>query len=268
MKNFINFFRSSDINLRLSVIHECYKEVTSMSDEYVLEQLQFWKKDQLPSNIIYPFKILEKKNEKNEKVISNIPQHIQILHSIAHIEYNAKTIYADTLIRFNDYFKDKSDLRLMFIRDLSRVIYEESCHFHLLNNRLQELNYYYKMLESPDHLWQNCSLTNDDFIGRIVLISLVQESRGLDAGPKLIQKLKSMGEIPGSKIMKHIVNEEINHVNIGVKWFKKLCQLEHYSSEEEVFHNICKKYLKFDLKPPFNKELRDKAQLPESWYLF
>ncbi len=51
--------------------------------------------------------------------------------------------------------------------------------------------------------------TKDDFIGRLVVVPLVQEARGLDAGPRLIQKLKSEGDTISAGVVDVIVRDEV-----------------------------------------------------------
>lgn len=51
-----------------------------------------------------------------------------------------------------------------------------------------------------------------------------QEARGLDAGPRLVQKLIGFGDHRTSNIVAKIAEEEVAHVAVGVFWFSLLCQ--------------------------------------------
>lgn len=51
-----------------------------------------------------------------------------------------------------------------------------------------------------------------------------QEARGLDAGPRLVQKLIGFGDCRTSNIVAKIAYEEVAHVAVGVDWFISLCQ--------------------------------------------
>jgi uncharacterized ferritin-like protein (DUF455 family) len=187
------------------------------------------------------------------------------MHSIAHIEYNAQSIYADTVLRFYDEIEDKS-IQLEFIKDFVQIASEETFHFSLLEDRLNELDSYFGMFDVHDKLWKNCQNTNNNFLARIAVISLVQEPRGLDAGPRLINKLKSMGDEKSASIMKKIIEDEVNHVKTGMKWFKIICNMKGVSYCEDAFKKICDEYLTSPLFPPFNDELRSRADIPQSWY--
>lgn len=51
-----------------------------------------------------------------------------------------------------------------------------------------------------------------------------QEARGLDAGPRLVQKLVGFGDHRTSDIVAKIAEEEVAHVAVGVFWFVLICQ--------------------------------------------
>lgn len=51
-----------------------------------------------------------------------------------------------------------------------------------------------------------------------------QEARGLDAGPRLVQKLVGFGDHRTSNVVAKIAEEEVAHVAVGVFWFLSVCQ--------------------------------------------
>lgn len=61
---------------------------------------------------------------------------------------------------------------------------------------------------------------------RLTLIFLVlfQEARGLDAGPRLVQKLIGFGDLRTSNIVAKIADEELAHVAVGLYWLLSVCQ--------------------------------------------
>ena len=62
--------------------------------------------------------------------------------------------------------------------------------------------------------------TKQSLIERVAVLALIQEGRGLDAGPHLLNRLqKNTAEF---SVMQKIVEEEVGHVSNGVKWFKRL----------------------------------------------
>lgn len=55
-------------------------------------------------------------------------------------------------------------------------------------------------------------------------MSGVQEARGLDAGPRLFDRLVGNGDNRSASIAKCIAEEEIAHVAVGVAWFLEVCR--------------------------------------------
>lgn len=54
--------------------------------------------------------------------------------------------------------------------------------------------------------------------------NLFQEARGLDAGPRLVQKLVGFGDLRTSHIVAKIAEEEMAHVAVGLYWFLHVCK--------------------------------------------
>jgi uncharacterized ferritin-like protein (DUF455 family) len=169
------------------------------------------------------------------------------------------------MLRFCNHFSNDKTLLESFINDFFKIVQDENSHFEMLSNRLIELGSFYGEYNVHDKLWNNCISTKDDITARVCIISLVQEARGLDAGPRLIKKLKLQGDDKSSQIIEKIVNDEVSHVSTGLKWFRHLCTQQQLD-ETEQFKLIVKKYLKSPLLPPFNFELRNRSGIPKPWY--
>ena len=52
----------------------------------------------------------------------------------------------------------------------------------------------------------------------------MQEARGLDAGPRLVQRLIGFGDVRSAGIVQRIAEEEEAHVAVGVVWFHWACR--------------------------------------------
>lgn len=52
----------------------------------------------------------------------------------------------------------------------------------------------------------------------------MKEARGLDAGPRLVNRLVGFGDLRTSNIVAKIAGEEVTHVAVGVYWFVSVCQ--------------------------------------------
>jgi len=106
-----------------------------------------------------------------------------LVHSIAHIEFNAINLALDAVWRF-------SGMPEAFYEDWLRVAFEESQHFDLLHTHLQSLGYAYGDFDAHDGLWQMCEKTANDVLARMALVPRTLEARGLDATPLIQTKLR------------------------------------------------------------------------------
>ena len=107
----------------------------------------------------------------------------------------------------------------------------------------------------------------DDLAARLALVPLVQEARGLDAGPRYIERFMSSNDKPSAAITRVIVEEEERHVQLGVKWFEFMTSRQNkYSNSQEYFQALVKERVPYGLVPPFNVLARANASLPASWY--
>ncbi|KAL6538339.1 hypothetical protein OROGR_012327 [Orobanche gracilis] len=118
----------------------------------------------------------------------------------------------------------------------------------------------------PAHsfLWRECEKSSDNVAARLAVIPLVQEARGLDAGPRLVNKLVGFGDNRTSNIVAKIADEEVAHVAVGVYWFVSVCQ-KMGRTPGSTFADILKDY-NVELKGPFNYSAREEAGIPREWY--
>ena len=62
---------------------------------------------------------------------------------------------------------------------------------------------------------------------RIAVINLLHEARGLDTFPMTLQKFQSSGDKESVAILRRNYEEEVYHVQTGVKWFRYIYHREH-----------------------------------------
>jgi uncharacterized ferritin-like protein (DUF455 family) len=62
-------------------------------------------------------------------------------------------------------------------------------------------------------------------INLFVIIRTLIGSKGLDAGPKLVQMLFGSGDHRSADIVASVREEELAHVPLGLYWFFKVCQM-------------------------------------------
>ena len=62
------------------------------------------------------------------------------------------------------------------------------------------------------------------------------------------------------------MDEEVNHVKIGMKWFKHLCLIKNIDPML-TWQQIVRKKIPNVLPGPFNECARELSDFPSSWYL-
>lgn len=185
-----------------------------------------------------------------------------ILHSLAHVELTAVDMYWDTLLRASAL---SSKLPSEFFSDFLSVAEDESRHLSMVLRRLDDIACPYGSLPAHKSLWQLGEITKDNMTARLALIPLVQEARGLDAGPRFADRLVGSGDSESAKIIEQIVAEEERHVRMGIKWFTYLCEQQRVDPGTH-FRNLVLERVPSGLVPPFNQLARQAANFPASWY--
>jgi uncharacterized ferritin-like protein (DUF455 family) len=102
-------------------------------------------------------------------------------------------------------------------------------------------------------------------MGRLAVVPMVLEARGLDVTPGMIEIFDRAGDPETRAALEVIYAEEVSHVAYGSKWFNWLCGREGLDPKEQ-FHILVRKYFHSTLKPPFNEEKRAEAGLPPDFY--
>ncbi|MEM5477087.1 ferritin-like domain-containing protein [Pacificibacter sp. AS14] len=185
---------------------------------------------------------------------------IAMLHAIAHIELNAVDLHWDLIARFSHV-----PFPIGFYDDWVRAAYEESKHFNLLCDRLEAFDSHYGALPAHAGMWQAAEETADDLMGRLAVVPMVLEARGLDVTPgmiKLFQQAKDKDTVAALDV---IYAEEVGHVSYGSKWFHFLCGRDNVDPKP-LFHALVRTYFHGALKPPFNDEKRAEAGIPPDFY--
>lgn len=189
---------------------------------------------------------------------------IAILHAVAHIELNAVDLHWDLIARFTD-----TPFPIGFFDDWVRAADEESKHFNLIADCLEAMGSHYGALPAHAGMWRAASDTADDLMGRLAVVPMVLEARGLDVTPGMIKIFQNAKDDPAAKqavaAMQVIYAEEVHHVAYGSKWFHFLCG-RHELDPKVTFHTLVKRYFHGPLKAPFNEEKRAEAGIPPDFY--
>lgn len=185
--------------------------------------------------------------------------HCALIHSIAHIEFNAINLALDAIWRFEG-------MPAQYYTDWLQVATEEAQHFKLLSDHLQSQGHRYGDFVAHDGLWTVCHSTRHDVIARMALVPRTMEARGLDATPMVQAKLRKVATpraLAAATILDTILAEEVGHVAIGNYWYHWLCQRDGldplaFDAQVALEHSAPR------LKPPFNVAARRLAGFSEA----
>lgn len=183
-----------------------------------------------------------------------------LLHAVAHIELNAVDLHWDIIARFTD-----RPMPLGFYDDWVQAADDEAKHFNLLSDCLEALGSHYGAMPAHAFMWQAADDTARDLLGRLAVVPMVLEARGLDVTPGMLELFRAAGEAQAVAALETIYREEVAHVAYGSKWFNWLCGSTG-DDPKEVFHTLVRRYFHGSLKPPFNEEKRAEAGIPPDFY--
>lgn len=189
----------------------------------------------------------------------SLASRINLLHALAHIEFNAIDLAWDLIARFG------MKLPRQFSHDWVQVADEESLHFLLISDRLMELGSHYGALPAHDGLWEAAQATSQDLLARLAVVPMVLEARGLDVTPQTIERLERADDRRSAEILGRIYRDEIGHVAAGNKWFRYQCDLTGVEPTA-AFHDAVRRCFRGGLKPPFNDVARLEAGLSPEFY--
>lgn len=197
--------------------------------------------------------------------LGSLQGRIALLHALAHIEFNAIDLALDMGLRF---VGDIAALGLdgeAFLADWFGVADDEARHFSMIAARLNELGSHYGALAAHDGLWEAAMATADDVLARLAIAPLVLEARGLDVTPQLIEGLERANDEKSAEILNVIYRDEIGHVGVGVRWFEAVCRRRD-EKPESAFRSLVEARFAGGLKPPFNRDARDRAGFSPAIY--
>lgn len=171
-----------------------------------------------------------------------------LLHAIAHIEFNAINLALDAAYRFQEMPSE-------FIDDWLGVAAEEAYHFQLVREQLSRFGYDYGDFPAHNGLWETTADTAFDVLVRMALVPRTLEARGLDVTPMMIKKLRAVGEVRAVEVLHVLLRDEVGHVAVGTRWFAYVCQQRGFN-RFDTFKALIDRYLRGDIKGPFNLEAR------------
>lgn len=158
------------------------------------------------------------------------------LHAIAHIEYSAIDLALDAAYRFRGLPEE-------FYYDWIEVADDEVRHFRMLESLLARVGHAYGDFPVHNSLFE-ASCKSLTLIARMAAVPRYLEAGGLDANPKMMQRLERVGDTLSGEIitaLEVILEEEIDHVKKGDRWFKYACEAE--GKDESVYFELIEEVL-------------------------
>lgn len=194
---------------------------------------------------------LVKPGQLARRGLGTLAGQLALLHSLAHIEFNAINLALDAVYRFRD-------LPVAYVSDWLKVAADEGEHFLLLHHRLHELGSEYGALPAHGGLWEMARRTDHDVLVRMALVPRILEARGLDVAPPMIDKLRHQGDVASAAILERIYTDEITHVAFGNRWFRYLCEQRSLDGVA-VFRELLAGAASAWLRSPYNDAARLEA---------
>jgi uncharacterized ferritin-like protein (DUF455 family) len=180
---------------------------------------------------------------------------VKLAHAIAHIEFNAINLALDAVYRFRGMPRD-------FYTDWLRVAAEESSHYMMLAEYLENNDARYGDYDAHNGLWEMALKTDHDVMVRMALVPRVLEARGLDVTPAMIGKLDKADEQQLVDILRIIHREEIGHVLTGTRWFNHVCE-QRGLSPRRIFTELLDRHMNGAIQGPFDEDSRLSAGFTE-----
>jgi len=181
--------------------------------------------------------------------------HAALIHSLAHIEFNAINLALDAAYRFRGLPRD-------FYGDWLKVAAEEAYHFQLLRDHLRILGFDYGDFAAHNGLWDMAVRTAHDPLVRMALVPRLLEARGLDVTPGIRGRLAAIGDHAAVRILEIIERDEVGHVAIGNRWYGHLCA-QRGVDPVQTFRQLLAEYDAPAFRPPFHVEARRAAGFTE-----
>ncbi len=176
----------------------------------------------------------------------------RLIHDLASIELQAMELALRTLLEFPEAPED-------FKEELKLIAISESEHLTMCLRALEELGHPWGTWPAHLALWQTVD-KEDHLLDRVLIVHRYLEGSGLDAGLRMMKRLKEVKPSITHEVVKRILNDEIDHVSFGSAWYQRLCDLYKLNSNQDFKERLFK--LKHRLPRRLEKidqELRLKA---------
>jgi uncharacterized ferritin-like protein (DUF455 family) len=254
----MNFFKqleialcSDNINIKKTITTDLLDYCTKNDLEFGVK-LKSWDKPSYSNRctIVNPRDLPKRNHLDTDEGLA------RMVHAITHIEYCAIDLALDAVYRFYDMPKD-------FLLDWLVVAEDEIRHFVMLEGILCELGFEYGDFPVHQGFFDISKQTEHSVLERMAVVPRYYEANGLDVNPQIIKKLenKKKNKTVAKMIeaLYIILEEEVDHVKKGDKWFGYLANRES-GDYKEIYFDILKRYHLLDrYRPYINIQARKRA---------
>lgn len=171
--------------------------------------------------------ILRAGNLPSKKGLSFLEGQARLLHDLASIELQAMELGLRTLCEF-------PEAPSQFREELAVLTISESRHLKLCLESLEKLGFSWGDWPAHLALWQ-ATAPQDSLLDRVCIVHRYLEGSGLDAGEAFLRKLSAVSEGIIHRVVKQILEEEIEHVEFGSRWYRKICANAGFNPEVDFF---------------------------------
>lgn len=232
-KSIENIFLQENYNTKIAMFEEMFIDFTN--NKYSFDNcMDICELNQPIYNSF--LNIVPPKDIKSRKYFDTNEGKAILLHTIVHIEYSAIDLALDACMRFQNMPKD-------YYYDWLVVAQDEIRHFKMLLSLLESLGYKYGDFVVHTNLFEAMKKTKT-LIERMAIVPRFLEANGLEQNPIIMKKLSSNPDEMNKKILEAleiILNEEIDHVKKGDKWFKFECDNQNLDYEK-TYYDILEKF--------------------------
>ncbi|MEQ6340099.1 MAG: ferritin-like domain-containing protein [Gammaproteobacteria bacterium] len=200
--------------------------------------------------------VLVSAREVEQRKVSTLEGRAALIHSLAHIEFNAINLALDAVYRFRGLPEEYYD-------GWVQVAAEEAYHFTLLRDHLRTFGFDYGDFTAHNGLWDMAMKTAHDPLVRMALVPRVLEARGLDVTPAIMHKLASCGDKRAVEILEIILRDEIGHVRTGNHWYAWFCA-QRGVNPIATFRQLLREHNAPQFRPPFHRNARLAAGFSEA----
>lgn len=155
----------------------------------------------------------------------------RLLHDLANIELQAMELAYRGLLEYPDAPE-------AFRQELLELTLSEGRHLQLCLDALEALGFQWGAWPVHLGLWTAVE-AEDPLLDRLLIVHRYLEGSGLDAGDRLLERLRGMPERGLLQEAVEVIHqEEIGHVDFGSRWYREICRQEKLDPSEDFARRL------------------------------